>query len=85
MFGSKKNRFWYIGKFGSKYAFEIKIPFYYSSKGIHVAAKGGPLIRLSGSYAQSRRNLSEVLINSVDMKTHRLVDTTQFYISKGQL
>ncbi len=85
VFGGKKDRFWWMAKYGRKFAFEIKIPFYYSAKGIHVAAKGGPLIRLSGSYAQGRRNLAEVLINSVDMKTHRLVDTTQFLISKGQL
>ena len=85
MLGSKKNRFWAMGKYGSKYVFEIKIPFYYSAKGIHVGAAGGPLIRLSRYYASGREHLSDVLINSVDMKTHRLVDTAVFSIRKGQL
>jgi len=82
--GSKSDRYWAMAKYGRKYAFEIKIPFFISSKGIHVGVKGGPLLRLSRSTA-SRNNLSDVLINTVDVKTHKLVDTVEFSIKKGDL
>lgn len=82
--GNKADRYWMIAKYGKKYAFEIKIPILLSSQGIHVGVKGGPLIRLAGD-APSRKNLSDVLINTVDMKTHRLVDTVQFTIRKGEI
>jgi hypothetical protein len=83
--GSKTDKYWAIAKYGKKYAFEIKIPFYITSKGIHAAVKGGPLLRVSGSAGASRKNLSDVLINTVDVKTHRLVDTVEFSIKKGDL
>jgi len=82
--GSKKDKYWAISKYSKKYAFEIKIPFFVSSNGIHVGVKGGPLLKLSNS-AASRKNLSDVLINTVDVKTHRLVDTVEFPIRKGDL
>jgi len=83
--GSKTDKYWAIAKYGKKYAFEIKIPFFITSKGIHVAVKGGPLLRLSSSAGESRKSLSDVLINTVDVKTHRLVDTVEFSIKKGDL
>jgi hypothetical protein len=82
--GSKADRYWMIAKYGKKYAFEIKIPVLLSSKGLHVGVRGGPLIRLAGN-DPSRKNLSDVLINSVDMKTHRLVDTVEFTIKRGKI
>jgi len=82
--GSKTDKYWAIAKYGKKYAFEINIPFFITSKGIHVGVKGGPLIRLAGN-DPSRKNLSDVLINTVDVKTHRLVDTVEFSIKKGDL
>ncbi len=84
IYGSKTDRYWSISSYGRKYAFEMKIPIFVSSKGIHVGAKDRPLIKLSGS-GPSRQYLSEVLINTVDMKTHRLVDTIEFAIKKGEL
>jgi hypothetical protein len=85
VFGSKTDKYWAIAKYGKKYAFEIKIPFFITSKGIHVGVSGGPLLRVSESYSSSRKNLSDVLINTVDVKTHRLVDTVEFSIKKGDL
>ena len=85
VFGSKTDKYWAIAKYGKKYAFEIKIPFFITSKGIHVGVSGGPLLRVSESYGSSRKNLSDVLINTVDIKTHRLVDTVEFSIKKGDL
>jgi hypothetical protein len=85
VFGSKKDRYWFMEKYGKKYAYEIKIPFFISQKGIHAGTKGGPLLRLAGNSGDSRKNLSVVLINTVDMKTHRLVDTVEFSIKKGDL
>jgi hypothetical protein len=84
-FGSKKDKFWALAKYGNKYAFEVQVPLIVSSKGIHVGANGGPLIRVSESYSSSRKNLSDILINTVDDKTHRLVDTVEFSIKKGEL
>jgi len=83
--GSKTDKYWAIAKYGKNYAFEIKIPFFITSKGIHAGVKGGPLLRVSGSAGASRKNLSDVLINTVDVKTHRLVDTVEFSIKKGDL
>jgi hypothetical protein len=85
VFGSKTDKYWAIAKYGKKYAFEIKIPFFITSKGIHVGVKGGPLLRISNNAGASRKNLSDVLINTVDVKTHRLVDTVEFSIKKGDL
>jgi hypothetical protein len=85
VFGSKTDRYWMIAKYGKKYAFEIKIPFFVSSQGIHVGVKGGPLIRIPENVGASRNKLSDVLINTVDMKTHRLVDTVEFTIKKGNI
>lgn len=85
VFGSKKDKYWMRGKFGKMYAYELKIPVFYSSKGIHAAAAGGPLIELAEKPSMNRDSLSNVLINCVDMKTHRLVDTVQFTIRKGEL
>jgi hypothetical protein len=85
VFGSKKDRYWFMSKYGKKYAYEVKIPFFISQKGIHAGAKGGPLLRLVGDSGASRKNLSVVLINAVDVKTHRLVDTVEFPIKKGDL
>jgi hypothetical protein len=84
-YGSKADKYWDIARYGKKYAVEMKIPIFYSSKGIHIGAKGRPLIKLSGRVQSSRQYLSEVLINTVDMKTHRLVDTVEFAIKKGEL
>jgi hypothetical protein len=50
-----------------------------------VGASGGPLLRVSGSAGATRKNLSDVLVNTVDIKTHRLVDTVEFSIKKGDL
>ena len=83
-YGSKTDKYWAISSFGKKYAFEIKIPVVSSTKGIHVGAKDKPLIKAS-SKTSTRKYLSEVLINTVDMKTHRLVDTIEFAIKKGDL
>ena len=83
--GSKTDKYWAIAKYGKNYAFEIKIPFFITSKGIHAAVKGGPLLRLSSSAGESRNKLSDVLINTVDVKTHRLVDTVEFSIKKDDL
>lgn len=85
VYGSKKNKYWSRGRIGRKYAFEIKIPVFRSTKGVHVGIAGGPLIAASDNQSTSRNLLSQVLINSVDMKTHRLVDTVSFAIMKGQL
>ena len=85
VFGSKADKYWAIAKFGKKYAYEVKIPFFITTKGIHAGVKGGPLLRVSGSAGASRKNLSDVLINTVDIKTHRLVDTVEFSIKKGDL
>jgi hypothetical protein len=84
IYGSKTDRYWYISNYGKKYAFEMKIPIFLSSKGVHIGAKDRPLIKLSGS-GPSRQYLAEVLVNTVDMKTHRLVDTIEFAIKKGDL
>jgi hypothetical protein len=79
--GGKKDKYWSRGRSGSRYAFEIKIPVFYTKSGIHVGVPSGPLV---GVYSGSTRTyLSDVLINSVDMRTHRLVDTVQFSIKKG--
>lgn len=85
VYGSKKNKYWSRGRIGRKYAFEIKIPVFRSTKGVHIGVAGGPIIAVSEDQATSRNSLSEVLINSVDMKTHRLVDTVSFTIKKGML
>ena len=85
VFGSKTDKYWAIAKYGKKYAYEVKIPFFITTKGIHAGVKGGPLLRVSGSAGASRKNLSDVLINTVDVKTHRLVDTVEFSIKKGDL
>ena len=84
VYGSKKNKYWSRGRIGRKYAFEIKVPVFTSSKGVHAGVAGGPIIAISEEQGGSRNSLSEVLINSVDMKTHRLVDTVSFTIRKGQ-
>jgi hypothetical protein len=79
--GSKKEKYWSRGKVGRNYFFEVKVPVFVSPKGIHLGTKSGPLVRPS-SDRTSKSAISDVLINTVDMKTHRLVDTTQFYIRK---
>jgi len=83
-YGSKTDSYWAIAKYGGGYAFEIKIPVFASYKGVHVGAPGRSLIWQS-SHGKARNHLSEVLINTVDMKTHRLVDTISFPIRKGEL
>lgn len=83
-YGSKADRYWAIAKYGAGYAFEVKIPIVASYKGIHVCALGRPLIWVPPG-SSLRKHLSEVLINTVDMKTHRLVDTIQFPVRKGSL
>ncbi|MFH1709714.1 MAG: hypothetical protein ABH860_01415 [bacterium] len=85
VFGSKTDKYWAIAKYGKKYAFEIKMPFFASAKGLHIGAIGGPLIKLSPGNSASRKNLSDILINTVDMKTHRLIDTVEFTLRKGDL
>jgi len=84
-YGSKKNMYWAIARYGNKYAFECKIPVYSSSKGVHAGVQGGPLIKLSESNTSKRTHLSDMLINTVDVKTHRLVDTVEFPIKKNDL
>jgi hypothetical protein len=83
--GSIKDRYWASGRYGSIYFFEVKIPVVYDKKGAHVGRYSGPLIRLSSKYAGSREALSDVLINSVDCLTHRLVDTATFRIKAGTI
>jgi hypothetical protein len=83
--GSKQDKYWARGKYGNNYYYEMKVPVFISKKGIHVGSLSGPLVRLSKQYSGSRNTLSDVLINCVDMKTHRLVDTTQFSIKKDGL
>lgn len=83
--GSKKDRYWASGKYGNKYFYEVKIPVVYDKKGAHIGRYNGPLIRLSRQYAGSREGLSDVLINSVDAVTHRLVDTVTFRIKSGTI
>ncbi len=79
--GSKQDKYWSRGRSGNRYAFEMKMPVFYSKSGIHVGTPSGPLV---GVYSGSTRTyLSDVLINSVDMKTHRLVDTVTFPIVKS--
>ena len=83
--GSKRDKYWAYGKYGKRYAFEFKIPVYSTSKGMQVGRPSGPLIALSGSNMSKRTHLSDMLINSVDAKTHRLVDTAVVPIKKGEL
>lgn len=82
-YGSKQDKYWALAKYGNKYAFEIKIPIHYSKKGVHAGVPGGPIIKPAGE--SSRNYLADVLINTVDVKIHRLVDTVEFPIRRGQL
>ena len=83
--GGKRDKYWSRGRNGGDYSFELKVPIVYSMNGIHVATSTGPLVRLPMNFTGGRTYLSLVLINTVDMKTHRLVDTTQFPIKAGDL
>ena len=84
-YGSKVNKYWALGRFGKKYCFEIKVPIFHTKKGIHAGVSGGPLIKLAEDYEVKREHLADVLINTVDTRTHRLVDTVEFPIKKGDL
>jgi hypothetical protein len=83
--GTKKDRYWASGKYGTVCFFEIKIPIVYDKKGAHIGRYNGPLVKLSPKYAGSRESLSDVLINSVDVLSHRLVDTATFRIKSGSI
>lgn len=85
VFGSPKDKYWAMGKYGKGYAFEFKIPIIISNKGVHVGVSQGPIIKPSKKYEGGRNSMSDVLINSVDIKTHRLVDSVEFTIKKGEL
>jgi hypothetical protein len=83
VFGSQQNKYWaFIRKNNKEAAFEMKIPVYHTKKGIQVGVPDGPLVR---AFKSQHTQLTDVQINSVDMKTHRLVDTVEFPIHKGDL
>jgi hypothetical protein len=80
--GSQNNKYWaFIRGKKKEVGFEIKVPVYRTQKGIQVGVPSGPLIKTFGSQG----SLSDVQINSVDVVTHRLVDTVEFPIHRGDL
>ncbi len=81
MYGSRKIKYWSFIREGSKAGIELKIPVFQSGKGVHVGIAAGPIIKGPGESRSGR--LSDVLINAVDVKTHRLVDTVKFSINNG--
>lgn len=83
--GGPKNRYWAIGRNGNIYAMEMIVPVFYDSKGVHAGSPSGPLIILAKRSGLSREYLADMLINAVDAKTHRLVDTVELPIRKGEL
>lgn len=83
--GGPKNRYWAIGRNGNRYAMEMIVPVFYSSKGVHAGSPAGPLIILSRRSGINREYLAGMLINVVDAKTHRLVDTVELPIRRGEL
>ena len=83
--GGKRDKYWSRGRNGGDYSFELKVPVVRTAGGVRVATAYGPLIKLPPGYSGSRSYLSLVLINTVDMKTHRLVDTTQFVIKPNSI
>lgn len=83
--GSKKDKYWCFGKYGKNYFIEMKMPVFTDAKGIHVGSIRGPLLQLSPGNTSSRNHISDLLINTVDTRTHRLVDTTSIPIKKGAL
>jgi len=84
MIGEENNRSWASGRSSGRYAFELKIPVFASSNGIHVGSKYGPLIHIADN-SSGRKRLSDMLINTVDTQTHRLVSTALFTIKPGDL
>jgi hypothetical protein len=85
IYGSQNNKYWSFIRQRNMSGFEVKIPVFLSRKGVHVGVAGGPIIRQFNSTGVPRSRLSDVLINSVDIKTHRLVDTVLFSIRRGDL
>ncbi len=83
IYGSRKNKYWFFVRQGNIAGFEVKIPVFQSEKGVHVGLAAGPIIKQSKSSKVQRSRLSEVLINTVDIKTHRLVDTATFSVHNG--
>jgi hypothetical protein len=80
--GSQKNKYWSFIRKKKEAGFEIKIPVYRTQKGIQAGVPDGPLIKTFGS---QNSQLSDVQINSVDVATHRLVDTVEFPLHRGDL
>ena len=82
--GSVSERFWASGRASGKYAFEVKVPIFRTSNGIHIGSKQGPLVKLDEG-TSGRKRLTDVLINTVDTETHHLVSTAGFAIKPGDL
>ncbi len=82
VFGSRKNKYWAFIREKKRAGFEIKIPVFRTQKGIQVGVPDGPIIKTSRPQSTM---LSYVQINSVDVSTHRLVDTVEFPIHRGDL
>jgi len=83
--GNKTDKYWCFGKHNGSYYVEMKVPIFEDTKGVHVVSTRGPLIKLSAKDAGTRNRLSDLLINTVDTRTHRLVDTASFQIKKDDL
>lgn len=82
-YGNRKNRYWSFVREGNIAGFEVKVPVFQSWKGVNVGLTAGPIVKQSKISKVQRSRLSDVLINTVDIKTHRLVDTVSFSIHNG--